>query len=106
MRERLLEYITELKTQIVFVLKKELEALSVCDIQRFKALQDIEGKLLLLLSKASKKVKKDATIVRDGDYNTVEKLTTVCIEFDRCLAMKHDALSSLQNSAAGVLLNE
>ncbi|WP_249549228.1 hypothetical protein [Anaplasma phagocytophilum] len=106
MKERLLEYITELKTQIVFVIKKELDALSMCDIQRFKELQDIEGKLLLLLSKAYGKVKKDVTIVRDSNHNTIEKLTAACIEFDRCLAMKHDALSSLQNSAAGVLLNE
>ncbi|MDB1135170.1 hypothetical protein [Candidatus Anaplasma sp. TIGMIC] len=91
-----LEYIAELKTQIVFVIERELESLSVLDITKFRELQRIEGELLVLLDKAYRRVRMDASMIHRGSNDAVEKLSIACIKFEKCLATKHDVVNNMQ----------
>ena len=102
--DRFIQYVTELKLHIIYVIERELEALVVLDMEKFRELQDIESQLLVLLNDACSVVRRDVTIVCRGDYDSVEKLSSVCIEFDKCLAAKHDAIGLFQQCMRGYAL--
>ncbi|MFV9838642.1 MAG: hypothetical protein AB8U44_01275 [Aaplasma endosymbiont of Hyalomma asiaticum] len=101
--DRFIQYVTELKLHIIHIVEREMESLVVLDVDKFRELQNIEGQLLVLLNDACSVIRQDLAILHRGDHDAIARLSSVCIEFDKCLAAKHDAIGLLQRCMQGYI---
>ena len=101
---KFLEYVIELKMQAIAVIQKEVESLNKLDIVRFKCLQAVESELLGLLDQVHKDMRTGDKkfLIANSDYGDIEKLSAVCADFYRHMALKHDREKSLYREIYGV----
>ncbi|QXK91989.1 hypothetical protein IAH97_00110 [Neoehrlichia mikurensis] len=90
----ILEEIIELKMHIIYIITKEIEYLRTFNFYEFKALQVIEGDLLILLNDKYNKIKNNKNIILYcTNDKMIETLSMLCIKFDKYLMIKHNIMA-------------
>ncbi|KJV68909.1 hypothetical protein [Candidatus Neoehrlichia procyonis] len=90
---QILEDIIELKMHIIYIITKEIEYLRTFNFHEFRALQVIEGDLLILLNNKYNKIRNNKNIILYcTNEKTIEILSMLCIKFDKCLMVKHNII--------------